>query len=192
MSGRWIRFAIATVALLSAASCSDDGATTSATTATTSAPSADQTTTTSDGRQPCSTGHWPSIVLGEPLTLAAADTDGYYVWNDFLGWHVRFVNTAENSQPIQGRVVASARIIFATAIPEGVPGVTVNANELSFNMEVGSAPSGFDINVGCASTTVRFELNSPSGPWPVDTIFVGPDGRAASNPFLYDRQQGPG
>ena len=181
---------IRVAALLVVACSDDDAAEESAGSSATVANEDGATTTTRRGG--CENGHWPSVVLGEPQTLAAADVEGYYVWNDYTGWHVRFVNTSDDPQRMQGRVVSSARIVHANANPVEAAGVTVTANEIAFDMEVGDAPVGVDVNVGCPATTVRFELNGEDGPFPVEAIFVGPEGRAPANPLTFERIRGPG
>jgi hypothetical protein len=154
-------------------------------------PSATATTEAVDteaaGSRPgCQNGAWPGLYVGQPTALAA-NGQGYYVWNDYSGWHVRFIGTDEGGR-VAGTVTGSARLRSATPVPADVDGaVTVDANVATFDLAAGPSAVGFDLDASCASTTVRFELRGPGGLWPVESIFVGRDGRAVSNPLLVER-----
>jgi hypothetical protein len=145
------------------------------------------TTTAANGGRRCE-GRWPSVVNREPTRLAAADTTAYYLWSDLRGWHVRFVNADGAPHRAQGRVVASARIVALRPVPEELAGVTMASNVVTFDMETQPAAVGFDVNVGCQSATVRFELSVDGEAWPVESIFLGHEGSALTNPVIVDRE----
>lgn len=149
----------------------------------------DRTTTTSVAGA-CQNGGWPRLAQGEPKILAgAAVPSGYFLWNDFLGWHVRVVDVGPE-QVFRGAVVASGATVSAKAVPDpSIGAITVSGNRLDFEIAGGPEPRGFDIAVGCASGLVRFELNGNEGPWPIDGVFLGGSGRAYANPLVIERQR---
>jgi hypothetical protein len=180
---RGIAVALVLVPVLLASACGGDDAPTSAAPPTTVA-----STTTTAPRPGCSNGRWPPLVFNEPTALSTDQTEGYYVWVDYGGWHVRFLHTGADPLPISGRVVASDLIANAKAFPEGAEGVTTTANEVEYTMNAATGLTGLDVNVGCASKTVRFELGGDAGLWPIETIFLGKSGQAIANPFVVERQ----
>jgi hypothetical protein len=138
----------------------------------------------------CENGAWPSVVNGVPSVLEEGPSTGYYVWHGFLGWSLRTVDTDAEPRTFRGSVVASGPSISAKPFPADAPvQLAVAGNRLDFEIPSGPEPQGFDLVVGCQSTLVRFELNGPSGPWPLEGIFLGGGGSAYGNPLVIERQQ---
>jgi hypothetical protein len=164
----------------------DSEPTTSASGPTTAAPS-DSEAAANGGA--CANGHWPSLTVGEPTALTSGSS-GYFVWNDLAGWHVRFVDTGADPQRSRGTVTGAARMQAVKKVPDDTEGtVELVANTLTFDLAGGSDPAGFDLGVGCASESVRFDLQGTILPWPVEDIYVGREGRAVSNPLFVEREK---
>ena len=67
----------------------------------------------------CDEGHWPATVQGQPERLHAGSTDGYYVWHDRYGWHVRTTTPQRSPHVFTGRIVSSDNIRSVTMVRDG-------------------------------------------------------------------------
>ena len=165
---------------------SDDDDEAATTTATSSAPAGEAPAEAPGRGGECENGRWPGLTQGEPLALAAG-ASGFFVWNDLAGWHLRYVDSGPNPTEVRGTVTGSARMQAVQLVPGTDGTAELTANIVTFELTGGTDPVGFDLGVGCASTTVRFELHGAIAPWPVQDIYVGREGRAVSNPLLIER-----
>jgi hypothetical protein len=166
----------------------DDSSAPVAAGATTTTAAATETTEAPPARG-CPGGNWPGLTIGEPTALAAGQT-GYYVWNDFTGWHVRFIDTGGDPQRFNGTVTGSDRMQAVTKVPADSEGtVELKANQVTFDLAGDATARGFDVAVGCPSNSLRFDLQGSGLPWPVDGISLGREGRAVANPLTIQRVQ---
>src|SRR5262245_27632940 len=79
----------------------------------------------------CDEGHWPATVQGQPERLHAGATDGYYVWHDKYGWHLRTTTPQRSPHLFTGRIVSSDNIRSVTMVrDEGKDSVTVRGHVL--------------------------------------------------------------
>ena len=118
---------------------------------------------------------------------------GYYIWWDEYGWHVRIVQAAAatgdtvkaGSQRVQGTITSNAKFELGKVFPSPDIGtVSVNQNQLTYDLPVGPTQVGFDFSNGCVGTTIRYELGSVlAGAQPLDGIHLGLHSFALSNPF---------
>ena len=142
---------------------------------------------TTTAAAPCDEGHWPATVQGQPERLHAGSTDGYYVWHDRYGWHLRTTTPQRSAHVFTGRIVSSDNIKSVTMVrDENDDRVTVSGHTLSFRFVTYSGIDGVNFTVGCTNS-VTFELKQ-GGAWiPAWRIFLGRYGRAPHNPFTVTR-----
>jgi len=141
------------------------------------------TTTTA----PCDEGHWPATVQGQPERLHAGSTDGYYVWHDRYGWHLRTTTPQRSPHVFTGRIVSSDNIRSVTMVrDENDDRVSVSGHTLSFRFVTYNGIDGVNFRVGCTES-VAFELRQGGSLIPAYRIFLGRYGRAPRNPFTVNR-----
>src|SRR5579864_8125290 len=135
----------------------------------------------------CDEGHWPATVQGQPERLHAGSTDGYYVWHDSYGWHLRTTTPQRSAHVFTGRIVSSDNIRSVTMVrDENDDRVSVSGHVLSFRFVTYAGIDGVNFRVGCTNS-VTFELKQ-GGNWiPAWRIFLGRYGRAPHNPFTVSR-----
>ena len=135
----------------------------------------------------CDEGHWPATVQGQPERLHAGSTDGYYVWHDRYGWHLRTTTPQRSAHVFTGRIVSSDNIRSVTMVrDENDDRVSVSGHVLSFKFVTYAGIDGVNFRVGCTNS-VTFELKQ-GGNWiPAYRIFLGRYGRAPRNPFTVKR-----
>ena len=136
---------------------------------------------------PCDEGHWPATVQGQPERLHAGSTDGYYVWHDRYGWHLRTTTPQRSAHVFTGRIVSSDDIKHVTMVRDEYDDrVVVSGHTLSFRFVTYAGIDGVNFTVGCTNS-VTFELKQ-GGSWiPAYRIFLGHYGRAPHNPFTIAR-----
>ncbi|TMK83675.1 MAG: hypothetical protein E6G46_02675 [Actinobacteria bacterium] len=135
----------------------------------------------------CDEGHWPATVQGQPERLHAGSTDGYYVWHDKYGWHLRTTTPQHSPHVFTGRIVSSDNIRSVTFVrDENDDRATVSGHVLSFRFVTFAGIDGVNFRVGCTNS-VTFELKL-AGNWvPAYRMFLGHDGRAPHNPLTVSR-----
>jgi hypothetical protein len=181
---------LALVLTLGASSCSKkDTATTStasSTTPTTAAGGKGTSTTVQETggttKKPNPCGTWPASAQGMPEASKAADTAGYFVWQDFLGWHLRARSTT-SKDPFKGTVRGSRDLGSVKEIGTGVK-AELKGNVVTFEIPAGSELKGFDLVAGCQADQLQFALLVGANPAPADAIFVGAQGKAVSAVFI--------
>ena len=135
----------------------------------------------------CDEGHWPATVQGQPERLHAGSTDGYYVWHDRYGWHLRTTTPQRSPHVFSGRIVSSDTIRSVTMVrDENDDRVSVSGHTLSFRFVTYAGIDGVNFRVGCTNS-VSFELRQGGSMIPVYRIFLGRYGRAPHNPFTVSR-----
>jgi len=169
--------------------CGAKSASDTATESTTpSAPSAAGPTDCPSGRFAITYGGAPSVLEKKESVPA-----GYFVWNDVYGWHVRATASGGTGGPsgtMDGTIISSANLPSKPVLKpdDGAGSVTTADNKITFSLKAGATPVGFDFAVGCASSSVRFELMSVYGAaQPVDAIYLGRTSKAIENPFVAQR-----
>ena len=135
----------------------------------------------------CDEGHWPATVQGQPERLHAGSTDGYYVWHDRYGWHLRTTTPQKSPHVFTGRIVSSDDIKHVTMVrDENDDRVSISGHTLSFRFVTYAGIDGVNFTVGCTNL-VTFELKQ-GGNWiPTYRIFLGHYGRSPHNPFTIIR-----
>src|SRR5438094_2625116 len=107
---------------------------------------------------PCDEGHWPATVQGRPERLHAGSTDGYYVWHDRYGWHLRTTTPYKTAHVFSGRIVSSDNIHSVTMVrDENDDRVAFSSHTLSFRFVTYAGIAGVNFTVGCTNS-VAFEL----------------------------------
>jgi len=151
-------------------------------------------TPTSASASVCPSGPFPATYVGAPSAMDNKDAvpAGYFVWNDSYGWHVRVTGGTTDSMPttMGGTILSSANPSSKPVLkPDDSAGsVTTSENKITFSLKPGGSPVGFDFAVGCASSSVKFELMSVYGsPQPADGIYLGRASKAIENPFIVQR-----
>jgi len=135
----------------------------------------------------CDEGHWPATVQGQPERLHAGSTDGYYVWHDSYGWHLRTTTPQRTAHVFAGRIVSSDNIRSVTMVrDENDDRVSLSGHVLSFRFVTYAGIDGVNFRVGCTNS-VTFELKQGSNWVPAYRIFLGRYGRAPHNPFTLTR-----
>lgn len=135
----------------------------------------------------CDEGHWPATVQRQPERLRAGSTDGYYVWHDQNGWHLRTTTPQRSAHVFTGRIVSSDDIRSVTMVrDENDDRVTVNGHTLSFRFVTYAGIDGVNFRVGCTNS-VTFELKQGGSRMPAYRIFLGHYGRAPHDPFTVSR-----
>lgn len=140
-------------------------------------------TTQPGGALPTGCANWdPAFGFApEPIEAVA-------IWSDFQGWHVRLAPGELTS--ISGTVVG--QVVPALADAPLPPEVTVQADAertaLTFTIEAGAEPVGFDFSADCAQKQFTFEVLGPDGePLPLDQVQLGQAGRAPAWPVIAQR-----
>lgn len=136
-------------------------------------------------------GSSDSSFVGQPKNLKNGGQSGYYVWWDtYTGWHVRVVDPSPTPLTFSGSVSGLATVgVTVAPNPSDFKGsVLVKAGRFEFTVPGQSAQQGFDFGAGCATKSLRFELNGPGGPVPTESIFVGATGHANANPVVVERK----
>ncbi len=189
--------AAAVMLTLGASSCSkkDNNATTStgaSTTAPTTTAVGGKGTTTvagTPGSNPKANacGTWPKNSGGMPAATKDAASAGYFVWQDYLGWHVRARGTA-SKEPFKGTLRGSRDMTSVKEFPAGSgTKVDLKGNLVTFEIPASAALKGFDLVAGCRVDQLQFTLLIGSSPAPADSIFVGGQGKAVSAVFVQQK-----
>lgn len=135
---------------------------------------------------------WDSSFVGRPKNLKDGGQSGYYVWWDpYTGWNVWVVDPSPTPLTFTGSVsgLATVGVTVATNPSDFKGSVLVKAGGFEFTVPGQSAQQGFDFGAGgCATKSLRFELNGPGGPVPTGSIFVGATGHANANPVVVERK----
>jgi hypothetical protein len=140
-------------------------------------------TTQPGGALPTGCANWDPAFGFTPEPLEAVG-----IWSDFQGWHVRLAPGELTS--ISGTV--AGQVVPALANAPLPPEVTVEADAerttLTFTIEAGSEPVGFDFTADCAQKQFTFEVLGPDGePLPLDQVQLGQAGRAEAWPVIAQR-----
>jgi hypothetical protein len=136
---------------------------------------------------PCDEGHWPATVQGQPERLHAGSTDGFYVWHDRYGWHLRTTTPQKSPHVFTGRIVSSDNIKSVTMVrDEKDDRISISGHTLSFRFVTYAGIDGVNFTVGCTNS-VAFDLKQGGNRIPAYRIFLGRYGRAPHNPFTVSR-----
>ncbi|MGZ4142031.1 MAG: hypothetical protein ACXVQY_05925 [Actinomycetota bacterium] len=142
-------------------------------------------TTTAAAR--CDEGHWPATVQGRPQRLHAAGTNGYYVWHDRYGWHLRTTTPQRSPHVFIGRIVSSDNVRLVSMVrDENDDRIAISGHTLAFRFVTYAGIDGVDFTVGCTNS-VTSQLYEGGYRVPAWRIFVGYSGRAPHNPFTVSR-----
>jgi hypothetical protein len=136
---------------------------------------------------PCDEGHWPATVQGRPERLHAGSTNGFYVWHDSSGWHLRTTTPTRTAHVFTGRITSTGAIKVVSRVrDENDDRITVSGNTLVFRFVTYAGIDGVDFTIGCTSS-VGFALREGGSLIPPSLIFLGHTGRARANPFSVHR-----
>ncbi len=181
---------LALVLTVGASGCSKKDASTTSTasssTPSTTAAGGKGTTTTAQEtggtKKPNPCGTWPASAQGMPEATKTPDTAGYFVWQDFLGWHVRARSTT-SKEPFKGTVRGSRDLGSVKDVGAGAK-AELKGNLVTFEIPASAELKGFDLVAGCQADQLQFQLLVGSNPAPADAIFVGSQGKAVSPVFV--------
>jgi hypothetical protein len=135
----------------------------------------------------CDEGHWPATVQGQPERLHAGGTNGYYVWHDRYGWHLRTTTPQRSAHVLTGRVISSDNIRSVSLVrDENDDRIAISGHTLAFRFVTYAGIDGVNFRVGCTNS-VTFELREGGALVPAWRIFLGHTGRAPRNPFTVNR-----
>jgi hypothetical protein len=122
---------------------------------------------------PCDEGHWPATVQGQPERLHAGSTDGFYVWHDRYGWHLRTTTPQKSPHVFTGRIVSSDNIKSVTMVrDEKDDRISISGHTLSFRFVTYAGIDGVNFTVGCTNS-VAFDLKQGGNRIPAYRIFHG-------------------
>jgi hypothetical protein len=142
------------------------------------------------GLEACRAGRWPESAFGRPLALAEGSS-GLGVWVDLDGWHLELVpgDGAATEQAVEGRLIFVSEPLEVRVLPDGAElGEAVEPVALDFRIDPAEGETGLDFTVPCGYKAIGVELLSGESALDLDDLFVGPEGRASSNPFVIERQ----
>ena len=164
-----------------------------ATTATTAAPAGGPTTTAAGAGGPSTTAagggttqcpNWTKSLYSKPTSLKEA---GVYLYNDNK-FHLRVVS--KDAVDYTGMITAAnnldAKNFKLTAPAAGT--LEVKGNTATFTIHAAEAGPGLDFSIPCQSSQFSVAVNNADGqPVAIDKFVIGKDGKAISNPLIFNR-----
>jgi hypothetical protein len=138
----------------------------------------------------CGQNGWPATADGSPAVVS----NGYYVWHDARGWHLRL--RADAGISLTGRVTANAQIGPSSASTTAQNGLKAQGRALSFRFGGTGASQRIDFKAPCASK-LSFQLGStgvvpgnpprPGSGSATLPVFLGARGQAPTPSFWLQR-----
>jgi len=147
-------------------------------------------------------GNLPALIGGNGK-VSDTGPAGVYIWNDFQGLHVRSKGTNIVTVKITGtapmRVKTKAdgaaehklydASFKAWAAAEAQGGRAVaTGNVIDITVPASPKAVGPNLDVSCAVTNLKFDVNSTAGAVAAKDIHIGDSGVAPGNPFSFDRE----
>jgi hypothetical protein len=140
---------------------------------------------------------WPSTYEGRPEGLGgekeSADEvtptaePGVYIWNGFDGWHVWVVN-GDGLDGLSGTITSNDDIVSAESSVADGGKVTLEGEEVTFDLEGGGAVTGIDFDPGF-SKELKIDLLSASGDVSASQVFTGSKSAPASSvPVVIEKE----
>jgi hypothetical protein len=132
---------------------------------------------------------WTGHVQGKPSNFAAGGTDGYYVWHDDSGLHLR---TTDSSGAFKYTGVLHTNGTFVDVNPVRLEAddkveLVDGGKTIRFQLVTAEGIDGIDFRVD-GGTRVRFALQRDRHPIDAANIFLGEDSaHPPHNPFTIQR-----
>ena len=133
--------------------------------------------------------HWPLRVQGRPAGLDAGDTNGWYVWHDDDGFHVRTTTRSDADHAFVGVFVTEGQFTDIDKVRfEGADDlrVTDGGHKLVVKFHTHDGMDG--VNFRVTGDRLSLKLSENGDLVPLHRIFIGNDGdHPFENPFVIHR-----
>jgi|EBPBio282013_DNA_FD.fasta_scaffold00916_8 hypothetical protein len=138
----------------------------------------------------CSTGQLPSEIKGRPAGFKAGLPDGYWIWRDSYGWHLRVTHDEKKTKKVfTGSITSSEKLRSVRFRTEAGDRFVRSADGRSaaFRFTNYGGVDGVDFAVGC-SKDVTFRLYENGKAIDAALIHLGSaDAHPAANVFTISR-----
>jgi len=137
----------------------------------------------------CATGALPDVIKGRPAGFQAGLPDGFWIWRDSNGWHLRVTHDEKTRKVFSGSITATDRLRSIRFRTE--PGDTLvrsaDGRSAAFRFTNYGGVDGIDFAAGC-SQDVIFRLAIGGAKADPVLIRLGSEQQnPASNPFTITR-----
>ncbi|HBF39752.1 MAG TPA: hypothetical protein DDW50_20865 [Firmicutes bacterium] len=127
--------------------------------------------------------YWPTNMEGEPVGLLQQHLEGYFIWHDGSGFHLKVV-AADGVQHIFTGVIDTdgriENIMTKSSDSSDYSRLTSDRETLKFQLSGVGQVAAIDFNV-FRGRSVKFELSMDGKKIDVNKIYFGPDGWHPNN-----------
>jgi hypothetical protein len=138
---------------------------------------------------------WPTNMEGKPYTLLQHHSEGYFIWHDISGMHLRVATVNGENHVFTGTIETNGRIenIMVKSLDDRDYSRLIHHDTLVFQLTTAGESFGIDFNL-LDSLVIKFELFMDGHKIDPHKIYFGNDGWHPNDATfsIYDSEGSPG